>query len=528
MIARMIGRLFNTLNYQVNRRMRAWRKANDEIKSNRWSLIKGVLIRVGEHPVLWPFSVFVLTLILPLIEPLYHCTFNIFCDLIARLPCHLMAITACFDNPSLDSIFNMSSKKEILPALENRFTTIWGIQAAVAAMVYPIVIGFVSLLLQRRHSAESILHIYFRDSYATLAGISSIFLVFSMAVQYAFIFNPSMSLVIVKLIIYFDLLWLTMNVWITMWFLYRTVDFLRTKEREKIIREYAINYILPNEICRNLQYGLFSNAVENGYILGPEWDQENQGNFPKVGISPYYSEIGDIQVANEKRHGHLITNVRFRLLCWIITRWKNRIDKSNGSQSSSGGHYHIDNQPLFLLPSFPGGIYNKKVGLCRIQGNHELNSWEKCIVHLSFSFSKKIPKTEETVISVFADLMTEAITFIEAGGESAFDEAVEQVMDFHASILKAGVSSIESENSINYAQISSPYGGLGRSTNELFISEYRRLIEPAVQKLIVNQMYFRKLAYLSYRIIGNIDGSCSVETKIPLLRLSGFLNYRLR
>lgn len=62
--------------------------------------------------------------------------------------------------------------------------TLWSVQATIAALVYPIVIAFVAVLLQRRATAKLSLQLYLRDAAALTAGISSIALVATMGAEY--------------------------------------------------------------------------------------------------------------------------------------------------------------------------------------------------------------------------------------------------------------------------------------------------------------------------------------------------------
>ncbi|WP_204265210.1 hypothetical protein, partial [Klebsiella pneumoniae] len=42
----------------------------------------------------------------------------------------------------------------------SHFSTVWTMQATLAALVYPIVISFVAVYLQRRPAAEAFVHLY--------------------------------------------------------------------------------------------------------------------------------------------------------------------------------------------------------------------------------------------------------------------------------------------------------------------------------------------------------------------------------
>lgn len=50
----MLGRLLNTLNYRLRRKLQDWRKANQTLKENAWPRYQRALIAVGKHPVWAP------------------------------------------------------------------------------------------------------------------------------------------------------------------------------------------------------------------------------------------------------------------------------------------------------------------------------------------------------------------------------------------------------------------------------------------------------------------------------------------
>ena len=171
-----------------------------------------------------------------------------------------------------------------LPRLDQHFFTLWTVQATIAAMIYPIVIGFVALLLQRRHSAKASLQIYLHDSAAILAGLSALFLVFAMGVQYFFIAMAGKQVLANWLIL--DGIWFLVNVVGVIWFLARTFDYLRPERRADIVRDYTINHVWPAEMRRNLEYNFFHRAIDYGWLPGPSYGDEESNSNTAILIDP--------------------------------------------------------------------------------------------------------------------------------------------------------------------------------------------------------------------------------------------------
>lgn len=101
------------------------------------------------------------------------------------------------------------------------FSTVWTIQATLAALVYPIVISFVAVYLQRRPAAEAFIHLYMLDSGGLAAGLSSLGLVVVMGVQYLMLSTWGTAWLPVWAAI--GTAWFVLNAALTTFFLFRTV-----------------------------------------------------------------------------------------------------------------------------------------------------------------------------------------------------------------------------------------------------------------------------------------------------------------
>lgn len=97
------------------------------------------------------------------------------------------------------------------------FSTLWGIQTTLAALVYPIVIAFVTVFLQRRPTSEAFIHLYILDSGALVAGLSSLALVVVMAVQYVLL--PIHGISALPIWVALDAVWFLLNAVLTTFFL---------------------------------------------------------------------------------------------------------------------------------------------------------------------------------------------------------------------------------------------------------------------------------------------------------------------
>jgi len=495
----MFGRLLNTLSYRLRCELREWRKANGTLRENAWPWYQKALIAAGKHPVRVPLKLFSVALLLSAAMWGYH------------------ALTALVlsDPPSPPS------------GMRQHFFTLWTVQAAIAAMIYPIVIGFVTLLLQRRHSAKASLHIYLHDSAAILTGLSALYLVATMGVQFFILSLAGKSVVIQWLIL--DGIWFLANIMGVIWFLARTFDYLRPERRADIMRAYAINHVWPAEMRRNLEYNLFCGAVHYGWLPGPIYGDDKSESNTAILPGPVGRNMGDVQVGAMENGEWTVRDVRFRPLSLAVRSWQRREEKlalsSAQQQVAVAGLRHTR---LLILPSVPGELFETKVGLCRTEGGAGLCWWERWLVRWSFVLS---PFSKEpaslSINDILNDLITEVQVAMEIGEEVVFRDALHELVDLHAALIQAGDFVNDEGQHDNYANLVDRADVFEARMHDLWAREYRRLLEAAVERLSVNDTYFRYMVHVSGWLISRLEAIRPIEISVHLLHLPRSLHYRL-
>ena len=483
--------LLNTLSYRLRSELRVWRKASQTLRKNAWPLYQRVLVSAGEHPLWFPLRLFLVVLLLSAAAWGYKVYYP----------------PATYISPSP------------LSGLEDYFFTLWTVQATIAAMIYPIVIGFVALLLQRRHSAKASLQIYLHDSAAILTGLSALFLVMTMAVQYFFISTIGNKVLTCWLT--FDGIWFLFNIVGVIWFLVRTFDYLRPELRANIQRAYAINHVWPAEIQRHLEYHLFLNAIGYGWLPGPSYlDAENNSNAT-VQVNPIGMNKGQVQVTEHKKDEWFIHDVRFRLLSWAVLSWQRREDKSDVSA-------HTRHSRSLVFPQFPGTQFRVKYGLCRTEGGTGLRWWERWLVRRSFVLSPNEKKMASLSIDdILSELITKAQIDMEGSEEAAFREALGELVDMHAALIQGGNCVTDTGQRDNYATLSNRDHVLGFAMHLLWAREYHRLLETAVDRLPMSDTYFNQMVDVPGRLIEKLKDVRPIAIPSHFIRLSRSMHYRL-
>lgn len=495
----MLGWLFNTLSYRLRSEIRGWRKTNSAFRESAWPWYQKALIVAGDRPIRVPLEILGVVVLLSGLIWGYHV---------------LSELVPGNSAPQTSGV-------------EQHFFALWAVQAGVAAMIYPIVIGFVTLLLQRRHSAKASLHIYLHDSAAIVTGMSALFLVAAMGIQYFFISIAGGPTLTHWLIL--DGLWFVGNILGVIWFLSRTFDYLRPEKRAVITRSYAVNHVWSTEMRRNLEYNLFLGAIHYGWLPGPTYSDEKSRSSTAILISPIGQDMGDVQVTDNKKDDWVVHDVRFRPLRWAIRSWQRREEKlalSQGVPSNAFSDRH--HSRLLVLPSVPGARFEAQAGLCRTKGSSGLCWWERWLVRRSFVLSSSERKAVALSIGdILNDLITGMQVAMEAREEVAFREALHEVLDLHAALIRVGSFVNDDGLQDNYANLSDRDHAFNARMHELWSREYRRLMKAAVEQLAVNDTYFGYMAHVAGSLIARLDAGKPVAITQNLLHLSRFLHYRL-
>jgi hypothetical protein len=134
------------------------------------------------------------------------------------------------------------------------FGTAWSVQATVVAPVYPLVVSFATLLLQRRATAKVALTASLLETGVKPAGASSFALLVLITLQYLAL--PWMSNGQVQALMVANVVWLAMNLLLTGWFLARLAKYLQDERRVRTLVRLTQCVTLPREV-RTYAMGLF-------------------------------------------------------------------------------------------------------------------------------------------------------------------------------------------------------------------------------------------------------------------------------
>ena len=473
-----------SLNKIIENELREWQKSNSTLKDFRYSWPKKIIISLSDKSLSNTIKLFFLSLLVNADILLWKNKLTSF------------ALTLKLNTFSPEAVLNY-------------FSTLWTIQTTLAALVYPIVIGFISVLLQSRHSAKARLRIYLTDSAAVLTGLSSLFLVVSMAIQYMLIVKVHGGVLIGWILV--DSIWFVCNCFGTIYFLYRTFEFLRPDIQNQIIAKYAVNVAWPEQIKRSLKFNFFYGAQDYGILPGPIFGKDEIKKEPHILLHPLFSDYGSPVVMKNLKSPRELVDVRFKILNWTSNNWLKRA-RSQNSESDL----------RLIFPLIPGETYKNEITLCRQEGNVSLLWWEKIFIRYSFVLRKKknsgFAKTEE----IFEDIQSDILTKINNRNLQAFKEDLGLFLDLHVILINAGVFKNDLGEIDNYANLADPQDFFERSISHKWARFYADIFSSCISLLNDNAEYFEHAAYIPKRLFNdcrenNIKTVLEYFIKLPSL-----------
>lgn len=493
----MYGRLLNSLSYRIRQEEHEWKSTNRVRREFRYGWFQRAFVALAKRPVVNSVEQAI-----------------------------LVALAMVAVGLELPPIKGLATRFNTLENILSYFVGLWSVQAAIVALVYPIVIAFVTLLLQRRHNAKARLYIYLHDSAAIYAGLSALFLTAVMGVQYLLL--PQFALAQAASWVLIDSVWFTWNSIATIWFLYRTFEFLRPDVRAGITTRYTVNIAWHNEVLRNLQYHAFGVASANNWLPGPAYGSNDADEKPSILAHYVGRDMGKSAVEVHFAGKREVADIRFRLLAWVAKRWLKRAKPLTSTANPSGGFFDRAETPVLVFPVLPGQPYEESVPLCRVVGQVSLTNLEKWLVLKAFVLTRKRKLPSVLGIrEILADLEAEAVSAITIGEEAAFDEILDELIELHCVLLNAGICTDVAGKPDNYAHLPDRAHVFERPTHEIWSRTYFGLYEAAVKQLPSNADFFDHMAHVPARLFRRLRDTRSQQILAHLLRLSPILAGRL-
>lgn len=404
------------------------------------------------------------------------------------------------------------------------FSTLWSVQATIAALAYPIVIAFVAVFLQRRPAADSVMHLYMLSSGALAAGLSSLILVVAMGVQYVAMpyFGASVLLQWGAL----DSVWFVINAVLTAHFLYRTVEFLRPDVQLDVVRRYVASVALPRDINRLYLFQVFAQSHSKGWIPVPDYLGDENSNGPKVLLTRYGFGRGEPQGTLKFDTPSRLVNVRLWPLVLVLATWAH---SASGLPRPANARRHRRTEwPLLSVPITPGTVFHESVPLALVEAGPGLSPLQRWLLRRTFVFAGvKRERYQVRVKSVIDEFELDARTAAGKSDAKDFERAYNALVGLHELLLSASLVMTEDGSVGSWALMPDFEVFFESPMHVAWNDAYRSIFLAAIESMTIDSNPIRRLCYLAQHLGGKELRDSPVEIREGILDLPMLLMYQL-
>lgn len=371
----------------------------------------------------------------------------------------------------------------------------WSVQATLVALVYPIVLSFIALMLQRKAHSTAALRAYVLDSAVVPAGASSIGLLVVMGGEYfatPYSSPPLLAVYIAPLLV-LNGAWLLINVLLTGFFLSRTMRFIQEEEQRHVFTRVAVDVALRSELTSAVKQHVFVNAAQSDWGF-PEYSAtSDQG--PQVLM--FASHEGQAAVTRDLKGSMVLHDVHLRLLNLVAQGWCRRAARTTSTARGKTA--------ALIFPPRVGEIRSGEEVLCTVENGPPLNSLERVLVRAAFWYR---PSRQGTLSLSTKRMLEEIGGEVEAAAEQqrfgAAEERLRDVLRLHKTLLLASAADSEGVSG-NAATIgTSPYSWGDSSFDMEWLKPYRDIGRIAVNRLDEDARLFRRLAVVPASIVAEL------------------------
>lgn len=387
------------------------------------------------------------------------------------------------------------------PAIDEKFDPAtytgvpWSVQATLVALVYPIVLSFIALMLQRRANSTVALRVYVLDSAVVPAGASSIGLMLAMGAQYfaAPYSNHRFLVEYMAPLLLMNGTWFAGNLFLTGFFLSRTVRFIQEEEQRHAYTRVAVDIVLRAELTSAVKQHIFVNAPYADW--GFSADSSESDNQPQVRMFKW--DHGEAVAQRDLKGSLVLHDVHLHLLKWVVRSWCER-----ARLFRQGDRRH---ESVISFPPRVGEIATGEVVLCSVDNGPPLTTLERALVKAAFWYR---PSRQGTLSLSTKKMLEEIGIEVEAATEQhrfgAAQDGLRNVIRLHKTLLLASAADSKgaAENAATIG--TSPYA-FGESSFDIeWLKPYREIGRIAVDHLDEDSRLFRTLAVVPASIAAEL------------------------
>jgi hypothetical protein len=405
----MLGKLLRTLSWKVSEERSKWASQNELRLKYEPGIFGRLFANACELPLKWASTAFLVAVAL--------------CLMVGVWP------------PPYPGLFNWQpdiGEDGTKWSVVEPFVGLWAVQAALVAVVYPIVVAFVTVLLQRQNASKASLHAYFSRSAAKLTGLSSLALVLLMTLQFVVLDEVDPLVAFAWLI--GDSFWAVVNVVLCIVFLHATFDFASPEGRAEARFEYILTQAWPSEWEHHVKRLVSFDPIKHGLI------RADRAVGDLTGTEPAFSNPGDGLAKEHAAHFRFrrersVADLSYVLVQAVYELWRWRAKGTRSWSAEELGWSRVG--PVFQL-SIPYGerfACNEPVALT--SGGAPLGLLERFLLRVAFTISRRRVDPRVLVRDALEELKGDAALAIQADSETEFERQLLNLMEMIDAVVEA-------------------------------------------------------------------------------------------
>lgn len=422
--------------------------------------------------------------------------------------------------------FHPLLNKDLNDTLFNAVIGLLSAQAALVAIVYPLVIALVGILFEIRSTNGSRFSILLHETEALPTGISALLLCAVFALELFIIPNLLTASVLALTIL--NCLWFVFNIFAFGFFLTHVFKFIHPRTRRNMLYRYIVNVAWPIQRKKVIMRDNIINAINYRYI-GTKY---NKNYEEKVLIKV----AENLSCPPEEKNSHSvsiylhrvrnISNIKFSVLNVVANSWMLPALK------------HADAEKIPTLV-FSGSTSYKNEAQLAVSYHSPINLAQKFLTKLTYNFCSSIPQSAPpTMFEILNEQIGELIFLVESDRFQAFHDQMNQVIELHLFLFKISEATLGNKKfSYTQMQMLYPFDNTTVYTvGEKWGAAYHDLFKRVVNVLPKETEFFTHCAYLGYNLYtkalpvvsSSALGSINSIAFSLFLRLSkwGFLTYK--
>lgn len=375
-----LGWFLDSLNFQVEKQLHAWRKSNNVLKANQWKGIEKVILLCAKSPLLSSIGIFVFMLFVAL------------------------SLTICYPNLTK---YLPEFNQTILLNFNEWDSTLVASCVAMISLIVPLALGFVSNTIKDSSSKDAFWEIYLNYAAPKFIVTSTFFMIiFSLSSQY---FKPFVGTKMCVSLSACIILWMLLNCFLMIWFFFATFKLVSFDSRNYLTYRYCINEELIKELKIRLSRLIPQNAISLKII--PDFEsKKTESNISSFKISTIKSFVDEYQDFNRLyKEPKYIKNIYFRILAINIHLIYLHILIENKIKAFL--KKDINKTFELCLPLTGGSGSSQEISFVHYYG-FKLNMVEKLIFNFAYPTQKGNEKKESNlkiIISMLSGQVRDAI-----------------------------------------------------------------------------------------------------------------------